>query len=292
MSTSENFMNLWRKMKIDNYLYEIIDDYKSTDSAEERENIFESFCSSIWTSDNKRRIYTKTIRFTVKKELADTEIGQIFETWSEIEYMGYQSMSKKTDWCSLIRQKINNLYTRYFDKEVILNRDYINLLNIPKRLHYDYIHGIEMNPDELTDTIDNAIDTAGRLKIKYQNQKMTLTWDDYIQIINGFLLRIFNNCKYIEDYEIKAQLNSIYDFFNEDNFYIKYFCKSLEMYMQNYTKEYYGLKRGRNIKYARCKICGHLIEKTHNRKIYCDTCSKKQRLKSYKKYNKKRCNHN
>ena len=66
-------------------------------------------------------------------------------------------MTKDTDWCSLIRQKINNLYTRYFDEEVILNKDYMNLLKTPYNLYYRWIKGEKMNADDLTDIIENSM---------------------------------------------------------------------------------------------------------------------------------------
>ena len=168
MNILANIMSLRRQTNIDKYLYEIIDDYKNSDSNEEKNDIFKSFCSSIWSSENKRRVYTKTIRFSVRKDLLQTDIGQVFDVWSEVEYTGYKAMTKETDWCSLIRQKVNNLYTRYFDKDVILKKDYMNLLNTPKRLYYQWIDGIEMDADELTTIIDDAIDDAQKLKITYQ----------------------------------------------------------------------------------------------------------------------------
>ena len=273
MNILANIMSLRRQTNIDKYLYEIIDDYKHSDSDEEKNDIFKSFCSSIWSSENKRRVYTKTIRFSVRKDLLQTDVGQVFDVWSEVEYTGYKAMTKETDWCSLIRQKVNNLYTRYFDKEVILKKDYMNLLNTPKRLYYQWIDGIEMDADELTTIIDDAINDAQKLKVTYQKQKMELSWSDYKKVIEGFFQRCFDNCKLIEDYEKDSKYCGIYDFMNEDNFYIKYFCKSLESYMKNYNKEYYGLKRGRDKKYKRCKICGKMIEKTNNRIKYCNNCS-------------------
>lgn len=271
-------MNSRRQVNIDKYLYEIIDEYKHSDLDEEKNDIFESFCSSIWSSDNKRRVYTKTIRFSVRKDLLNTDIGQVFDVWSEVEYKGYKAMSKETDWCSLIRQKVNNLYTRYFDREIILKQDYMDLLKTPKRLYYQWLDGIEMDADELTAIIDEAIDNAEKLKVTYQKQKMDLSWNTYKKVIEGFFQRCFDNCKLIEDYEKSSKYCGIYDFINEDNFYIKYFCRSLENYMQNYNKEYYGLKRGRNKKYSFCKICGKMIDKTNNRMMYCDECrSNKQK---------------
>lgn len=284
MNILEKIMSLRRQTNIDKYLYEIIDDYKHSDSDEEKNDIFKSFCSSIWSSENKRRVYTKTIRFSVRKDLLQTDVGQVFDVWSEVEYTGYKAMTKETDWCSLIRQKVNNLYTRYFDKDVILKKDYMNLLNTPKRLYYQWIDGIEMDADELTTIIDDAIDDAQNLKVTYQKQKMELSWSEYKKVIEGFFQRCFDNCKLIEDYEKDSKYCGIYDFMNEDNFYIKYFCKSLESYMKNYNKEYYGLKRGRDKKYKRCKKCGKMIEVKGNNKKYCDKCAYIVKLKQNNEY--------
>ena len=279
-------------MNIDKYLYEIIDDYKNANSQEEQNEIFNSFCVSLWSCKNKRRVYTKTIRFKVRDDLLESEIGQIFNAWSEVDYVGYKAMTDDTDWCSLIRQKINNLYTRYCDKEVILRKDYMDLLKTPYNLYYRWIKGIEMDADELTDTIENSIYKAAELKSIYQKQKMDLSWNDYKIKVEEFLQKIFNNCKPIEDYESENLTNQyIYEFANEDNSYIKCFCDSLEGYMLNYQKEeYYRLKRGRNKKYKRCKECGVLIEdKSKTRPmLYCDKCREEHRKNTYKKYNKKR----
>lgn len=274
MNILANIMNLRRQTNIDKYLYEIIDDYKNSDSDEEKNGIFKSFCSSIWSCDNKRRVYTKTIRFSIRKDLIDTDIGHVFDVWSEVEYKGYKAMTKETDWCSLIRQKVNNLYTRYCDKEVVLKQDYMNLLKTPKRLYYQWIDGTEMSANELTTIIDDAIDDAENLKVTYQKQKMNLSWGDFKKIVEDFFQRCFDNCQLIEDYEDISKLNTIYDFINEDNFYIKYFCDRLEGNMKDYQKKYYGLKYSSRKGYKRCKICGKMIEKTGNKKTYCAECAK------------------
>ena len=275
MSIWENTMSLRRQVNIDKYLYEIIDDYKHSGSDEENDDIFKSFCSSIWSSENKRRVYTKAIRFSVRKDLLQTDIGQVFDVWSEVEYTGYKAMTKETDWCSLIRQKVNNLYTRYFDKEVILKKDYMNLLNTPKRLYYQWIDGAEIDAYELTTIIDDAIDEAQKLKVTYQKQKMELSWSEYKKVIEGFFQRCFDNCKLIEDYEKDSKYCGIYDFMNEDNFYIKYFCNRLEGNMKDYQKHYYGLKYSSRKGYKRCKCCGKMIQNTGNKKMYCNECAKK-----------------
>jgi len=275
-------MNLRRQTNIDKYLYEIIDDYKHSNLDRERKDIFNSFCSSIWSSNNKRRICTKIIRFSVRKDLLDSDVGQVFDAWSEVEYKGYKSMSKETDWCSLIRQKINNLYTRYFDKEVILKRDYMNLLNTPKRLYYQWIGGKEMDSNKLTAIIDGAIDDAAKLKVTYQKQKIELSWNDYKKVIEEFLQKIFNNCKLIEDYEDNSKYCNIYDFMNEDNYYISYFCKSLECEMLKWQKQYYGVRDHQS--YKHCKKCGALIENDAKNRQYCAICKKERRKEINRNY--------
>ncbi len=69
----------------DDFLYEIIEDYKEAKTQEEKDEIFNSFCSSIWSSNNKRRTYIKSIKFSVRKDLLDTDLGQVFNTWSDID---------------------------------------------------------------------------------------------------------------------------------------------------------------------------------------------------------------
>lgn len=273
-------------MNIDNYLYEIIDDYKNADSIEEKNEVFDLFCSSIWSSKNKRRVYNRQIKFKVRADLLETDIGKIFNAWSEVDYIGYKAMTKDSDWCSLIRQKINNLYTRYFDEEVILKRDYMNLLKTPYNLYYRWIKGIEMNADELTDNIESSIYKAAELKSVYQKQKMELPWSEYKKVIEGFLRKAFDNCKLIEDYENECLTDKyIYNFATEDNFYISYICKSLECEMLKWQKKYYHIRDHK--KYKRCKECGALIEKTNNRVLYCKQCKHKKQLEWSNKYNHK-----
>lgn len=279
-------------MNINKYLYEIIDDYKNADSNEEKAEIFEYFCSSLWSSKNKRRTYIKTIKFKVREDLLESEIGQIFNAWSIVEYTGYKAMTKDTDWCSLIRQKINNLYTRYFDKEVILRKDYMNLLKTPYNLYYRWIKGVEMNASELITTIEDSIYKATELKLVYQKQKMNLSWVEYKKVIEEKLIKIFDNCKSIEEYEIDNLTNKyIYEFASEDNSYIKYICDSLEGYMLNYQKEDAGLyipSSRQKKQYKRCKECGKLISIDNKKDFstkYCNECRKKVRKEKRIKYN-------
>ena len=256
----------------DIYLYEIIEDYKSANFSK-KDEIFTNFCDSIWHSENKRRTYKKHITSSVAPNILNTEIGQVFDIWSSVEYRYYKVMTKDGDWQSIIRQKINNLYTRYFDKNVILSEQYMNLLKTPKKLYYDYLHGVDMDSSELTAIIDNAMDNANNLKIKLQKEKMSLSWVKYKKIIEEFLRKAFDNCKLIEDFEDKTKLNNIYDFMTEDHFYVGYINKTLEGELMKYQKRYYGLPQNSRKGYIRCKLCGDMIVRTNNKKMYCEKCA-------------------
>ncbi|MGN1342038.1 MAG: hypothetical protein ACI4VL_02260 [Bacilli bacterium] len=268
-------------MNIDKYLYEIIEDYKEANSESEKAKIFNDFCQSLWSSKNKRRVYTKSIKFKVRDDLLKTDIGQIFNAWSVVEYKGYKSRTNEEDWCSLIRQKINNLYTRYCDRNVILNKDYMDLLKTPKNLYFRWIKGFDIDFDNLTCDIDNAISKANELKSVYQEQKMKLSWEDYKAEIEKFLRKAFDNCILIDEYEKKNGVPSnyyLYEFATDDNFYIRYICKSLDGEMLKYQKRHYKVKDHK--KYKRCKECGALFElRTYNQQR-CKDCQKKYNRKN------------
>ena len=268
------------------YLYEIIEDYKLAKSQEEKSEIFNSFCSSIWSSDNKRRKYKKSINFTVRSDLLNTELGQVFDTWSDIEYTYYKSMTKDDNWCSIIRQKINNIYTRYFDKDVILAKEYMDLIKTPKRLYFEWIAGIDMDADIVTEIIDDTIAESITVKEKFQKQKIELSWNDYKKIIEGFLKKCFDNCKLIEEYEDKTKVNRL-DILTEDHFYVAYINRCLEGEIKKWQKRSYNLPQNSRKGYKRCKQCGVLIEKTNNRVMYCDECKHLKQLEWQRKSMKK-----
>lgn len=274
----------------DSFLYEIIEDYKEAKTDEEKNEIFKSFCSSIWSSDNKRRIYKKSIRFNVRKDLLHTELGQVFDTWSDVEYTYYKSMTKDENWRSIIRQKINNIYTRYFDKEVILGKEYMDLLKTPKKLYYQWISGIDMDIETITEIIDDAIDNAEKVKSRLQKEKMSLSWNEYKKVVEEFLRKCFDNCKLIGEYEDKTKIVTMLNFLTENNFYVRYICKSLEGEILKWQKKYYGIRDHK--KYSRCKQCSSIIEKTGNKRLYCKKCAREKELERYKKYNQKRATTN
>lgn len=276
------------------YLYEIVEDYKMASSVDEQKQIFDSFCALLWSSSNKRRVYTKVIRYRVNKNLRNTALGQVFEMWSQVEYQGYKPLTKNTDYISLIRQKINNLYTVYFDPEVIVKPDYIDLLKTPKQLYYAWLNGSDITAASATAAIDQAIADSVTLKEKYRKEKMDLPWPAYKKLMEGFLKKAFDNCRLIDEYENKESAAVCWDFLTEDNFYIKYFCRCLEGEMKKWQKKYYGVRDHQ--KYRRCIDCGSLYEvkKKDTTSDRCSICRyhHKKMLSLYrvKKHRKKKCN--
>ena len=65
---------------------------------------------------------------------------------------------------------------------------------------------------------------------------------------------------------------TIFNFLTEDNLYVGYICRSLEGEILKWQKKYYNIRDHK--KYSRCKQCGSMIEKTGNKRLYCDKCAK------------------
>lgn len=269
------------------YFYEILEDYQSADDAQ-KEAIFQTFCASLWANENKRKTVTKTIRFRVRKDLRSTELGKIFDTWSAVTYTSYRSMTKKTDYASLLRQKINNIYTNLFDPEVCLKQEYLKALHLPKTLYYQWVNGTYFEPDDVTIAIDDAIADSIQMKRDAAKEKMTLSWEEYQRLVETCLKGLFTRFICLDEYESKAASSTPSDLWLEDNYCVRYFCKGLEGFFRNYQKEYYGLPKSTRYCYRRCNCCHSLYEKKHNRQVYCPACAARRKKERYLTYNKKR----
>jgi len=260
----------------DKYMYEILDDYKNKTNDDIKNDIFKAFCTAIWESKNKRRAYKKDIKFNVRSDLINTEIGQIFNTWTIITYMGYKPRTTDTDFVSLIRQKVNNIYTNMFDSRVILKKEYMDLIKIPKNLYYRWTKGDNFIVEELTKTIDNAFNNSILIKEKFAKEKMNLSWNEYKKLVEKYFRKMFDNFIPLDEYEKENEMVLSIDTWCEDNYCIKYFCKGLNGYFKNYQKEYYGLyvpSIGKDkIVLKRCKNCGCLFRPRNNKQKYCNGC--------------------
>lgn len=269
-------------------LYELIEEYKEVSTIEEKDKVFKEFCSYIWSSDNRRYVYKKSLHFRVRDDLLNTNIGKIFDMWSDIEYYSYRRITKDENWYCIIRQKINNIYSLYFDKRIITHRDYMNKLDKPKRMYYAWISGVSMDADYVTDVIDKAMSDAHKLKVQHQKEKMELSWTEYKKLIESFMRKCFDRIKLTEDYEKDHPIILKSNLIDDDHVYVKYINTCIYGEIRKWQKKYYGIRDHK--KYRRCTSCGCLYEASEHdySSKFCPACRRQRRLNGYKKYNKKR----
>ncbi|MCI8485218.1 MAG: hypothetical protein HFH41_12915 [Lachnospiraceae bacterium] len=284
----------------DYYMYEILEDYQAAADSEQKEEIFSAFCSLIWNHPNQRKISQKTFAFQIEPALLDTDIGRVFASYSALSCPVCSSTTDQTDFASLIRQKVNNIYTNLFDDRICTRKVYLDLLRLPKKLYFQWKKSLITEPadwtmtaQELSLTLQRAVEESCRLKEIYGRQKMKLEWNEFCMVTEGFLRRLFHNYTPLDLYSSGRPSVIRADTWQEDNFCIRYFCSGLNGYFKNYQKKYYGLSNTggkKKVPYSRC-ACGNLFQQNrqHNRRL-CDACREKARLEKYRRYNQKRQN--
>ena len=261
------------------YLYEVLDDYKTSENQDE---IFRCFIDKIWHSSNTRQIYTKYIRFTMLPEIVNTDVGHVFYNYVNIPYIASKTMTKNTDYISLIRQKINNIYNNYCEPRLCTRKDYMELLHMPKATYYRWEkYHDEDDVKDLANRITESLNKAQELKNQYSKQKMKLTWKQFKPIVEEIIHKAFNNYISLDKYENKNEFVLDTDLWTEDNFCIRYICRCLQTAIKNYQKKYYGLyvKGSKDrIKYKRCIDCGRQIAviSKDNQTVRCAECQHKR----------------
>ncbi len=260
------------------YLYEVLDDYKTSENQDE---IFRCFIDKIWHSSNTRQIYTKYIRFTMLPEIVNTDVGQVFYNYVNIPYIASKTMTSNTDYISLIRQKINNIYNNYCEPRLCTRKDYMELLHMPKITYYRWEkYHDEDDIDDLANRIKENLNKAQELKNQYSKQKMKLTWKQFKPFVEEYLRRGFNNYISLDEFENKTKFVLDTDLWTEDNFAIRYLCRCLQNGIKDYQKKYYGLyRKGKRskLKIKRCIDCGELfwVKNKDNQTVRCAECWEK-----------------
>ena len=281
------------------FLNEILDEYRDSDEVRKKE-ILNNFLELLWKSKCKYKKYRKYSTYKVNEKALNyrEDLINLFNKFNKLEYTVCKSYYKnKLDSIDYIRIHINNIYGYLFDKDVYYAKEYYTLLFTPKKEYFKTINLIKNNCDfdinDVKNNIENAIKKAEEIKQKSINKKIKMKWSDYKKLVNSFIEKIFNNYMTIEEYEEKYgwDIRINIDGWSEDNYIIKYFCKSLTGYFRNYIREFRGFKY--NDKIIHCIQCGVPIKQTSNRRKYCSSCWKerdaelnKQRCKRY--YNKKK----
>lgn len=261
------------------FLNQILEEYKVSDN---KQQIIDDFINRLWDSEYVFKKYKKQYKYEVFDELLDyrQDLIELFNKYSMIEYTVCKSFyKKKLESIDYIRVRLNNMYGFLFDKDVYYNRKYYNLLLTPKKEYFrlvnikkDVGNIDDIKYDNIFNNIENAFEEAEIIKQESVNKKHNISFNNYKKLINTYIERIFNNYKSIEEYEKdhEWELNIKVDGWSEDNYAIKYFCKSLTWYLRNYIKDI----NNNTDKYKECVSCGSLFAFTNNKSKYCLTCAK------------------
>ncbi len=272
------------------FLNEILDEYKDSDDIRKQE-ILNNFLQILWKSKCKYKKYKKYSTYKVNSNALNhrKDLINLFDKYNRLEYIVCKSYyNKKLDSIDYIRIHINNIYGYLFDEDVYYAKEYYNLLFTPKKEYFKTINLIKNNCDfdinDVKNNIENAIKKAEEIKQKSINKKIKMKWSDYKKLVNSFIEKIFNNYMTIEEYEEKYgwDIRINIDGWSEDNYIIKYFCKSLTGYFKNYIREFRGFKY--NDKIIHCIQCGIPIKQTSNRRKYCSSCWKDKEKEDNRRY--------
>lgn len=265
----------------DKFMYEILDDYKDADH-NLKEEIFNEFIDLIFNSKNHRQITKRHIQYKILDSNVDTDEGKIFIKYSSIPYIYSKTKTKETDFISLVRQKINNIYNNYCETRICTRKEYMDLLKYPKQLYYQWVDGnLEIQKKELDAIIQFKLSEADKIKETYAKQKMHLTWQEFKVIVITYAKKAFDNFVPLDEFENKTTMTLMTETWCEDNFYIKYLCRYLDCGIKNFQKKYYGLyRKGKRSKltYARCIDCGVMFWSNRNatKTIRCSKCQKEK----------------
>lgn len=265
-------------------LNELLEDYQEYNEDE----ALEEFIRLLWASKYGLRTYKRYYTFKVQESALDNnkELIELFEPYQSVELKLAKSFyQEKMNSIDMIRIHINNMYMYLTDKEVYLSSDYYRQLKIPKQRYYDTIKSIkegkEIDIVKLKEELENSKLESSILKEERLKKKIDLSFKEYKEIINNYILRLFNNYKTPEQYEEEYgwELDTAVAGWHEDNYIVKYFCKSLTGYMMNYINE-------SKMKEKMCSRCEETLSQK-NRSGYCATCYIEHRKEKRKDYNKK-----
>lgn len=260
-------------MRRDKLLSELLDEYKETGDKE----LIDKFIKMLWKSKYPFRKYKKYYTYGVDEELIkDKRLVELFKQYEYIEFTFCKSYYlKKLNSIDYIRVHVNNMYGLLVDKDVYLPKEYYQLLLTPKREYYNVLEllkkGEQVSYEQVKQKIDLAMMEADEIKKAANEKKINLTWSQYKKLINSYIHRLFENYIPPHEYEEKHgwEMKIFVDGWSEDNYIIKYFCKSLTGYMRNYV-------RNSKVETKYCVICG---KKIGRREKYCSNCYKEYRRK-------------
>lgn len=255
---------------------ELLEEYKETSDS----SLKEDFKRALWSSDIIYKKFQKTYTYDVNEEILGdrTDLIELFNTYKEIKITLCKSFYNKTlRPIDYIRVHINNMYGFLTDKEVYLPRQYYQLLLSPKHEYFkaieDIKNGHEANYKEIKNRIEIALIQSAEIKENAAKNKTNLKWNEYKELINTYIDRLFENYKPPHEYEEENgwKMKVTRDGWSEDNYVVKYFCKSLTGYLRNYVNSV----RPKEKKKKTCLVCKTEIIVENLNKKYCNKCLKK-----------------
>mgnify|MGYP000852376677 FL=1 len=226
----------------------------------------------------------------------DSYTSDIFRKYNHIPFIKVIDYTDDS-WYTIIYAKLLNLYNNYCNKDYIYNERYIYLLRTPKRLYFKWLKNKKEDypaHEDYESECEKAMEEADKLKQKLQNEKMNVSWEDFIEWAKTVIKKTFNNYIPLDEFEDKTKFVLDTDLWTEDNFAEKYICKWLDCEMKQWQKRYYGIGRlKKDEKIKRCDDCGTLfvIKKKDNRTIRCDNCRKIHKKELRKAQNQRYYNH-
>lgn len=253
-------------------LSEILEDYKEADELHKIE-IIEYFTELLWDSKYTYKTYKSYYKYNVSEELLGNrqDLIDLFSKYKVTEFVFCKSYYKQTlNSIDYIRIHLNNMYGYLVDNNVYLSKDYYQLLLSPKAEYYNAIERIKngevVNIDEIAERIKESLTKAEYIKEKSIEKKIKMKWSEYKSLVNTYIERIFNNFIPLHEYEQMHgwEMKVDIDGWNEDNYIIKYFNRSMTGYLRNYRK---------SLQPKLCKRCKLEISKGKNN-MYCETCKK------------------
>lgn len=263
-------------------LNDILEEYKESND-EHKAKLIKEFTNMIWNSKYTFKTYKRYYTYKVNEELLNNkqDLIELFNKYQIIEYPFCKSFyGTKMSSVDYIRIHINNMYGYLADKNVYLSKEYYQLLLTPKNEYFKTIDKLKndesVNANEIENRIFNAFDIAEQSKEKCLEKKLNIKWKDYKKLINTYFERMFNNYIPPHEYELQHgwEMNVNVDGWNEDNYIIKYFCKSLTGYLRNYVRD----SKPKEVKKKNCSVCNTAFIYSSNKRIYCDKCKRDKQL--------------
>ena len=271
------------------YLYEYMEEYRESDNPE---SVVEEFLNEVWNCPINYSTKERSFSFWVSESALENypELIAFFKQHNKIKFHMCNSFHRTRNGIELIRIPINNNYAFLTSKDVYLGRTYYKLLKTPKNEYFSVLEKIKqgevIDVFEIMNRVEAALERAVKLKEERLAEKFDISWEEYKEIVNTYVHRLFKNYKSQEEYEDELEddyyqlVNAITN--NENNRIVKYFRKSLRGYSMNYRRD----RKPKVIKLKSCELCKIKFESNSNRQLFCDNCKAERRRVKRITYNR------